>query len=178
MGRKSKLSEKQWREIELRMLDGETGGSLAKEYGLTYNAIKQRLGAQVNQTKYVANQIIATERALDALPISAQINAVNLSARLRSTSEHLVSAAEYGAMTAHRLSMLANAEVQKVDDANPMESIESLKGIAALIELTNKAGSLGVSLLAANKDMMKGNPDGENGQVKPRTRDEFYGSDA
>ena len=155
MARASKLSEKQWAEIEQRLLNGESGCSLAKEFGISYNAIKKRLGSQVNQTKAVANQIIEAENALKALPVGSQINVVNLASKLRSVSEHLAGAAEKGAMTAHRLAEIANTEAMKVDDVNPMESVEQLRNVGALTDMANKASTIGLNLLAANKEMVK-----------------------
>jgi hypothetical protein len=39
----------------------------------------------------------------------------------------------YGSSTAHRSSALAHGEVQKIDDANPLESVvKALKGALAL----------------------------------------------
>lgn len=152
MARKSPLTPKQWKEIEERLVNGEAGCALAKEFGVTYNAIKKRFGAGVHQVKKVAAQIVATESALKSLPVSAQISAVNLANRLRSISEHLSGAAEFGAMTAHRLSGLANSEVQKVDEVDPLQSLEALKGVSALTRLANDSAEIGLNLLKANKE--------------------------
>lgn len=154
MARKSPLTKNQWKEIERRLADNEPGCKLAKEFGVTYNAIKKRFGAHAKDIKSVANQIIETENNLKALPISAQISAVNLASKLRSISEHLAGAAEYGAMTAHRLSGLANSEVQKIDDVDPLQgdSLEKLKGVSALTRLSNDSAEIGLNLLRANKE--------------------------
>lgn len=157
MGRKSKLSDKQWEAVGKRLLAGETGRALAKEFGVSEAAIRARFSAQVAEIKTVANQIVATEAALKALPISAQIAAHNLADDLRAISTHLAGAGKFGAATAHRLSGIANAKVQEIDDAAPLsaESLESLKGVAVLTKLANDASSIAVNLLAANKDTVK-----------------------
>jgi hypothetical protein len=95
--------------------------------------------------------------ALKALPISAQISAHNLADRLKSISAHLAGAADYGASTAHRLAGIANAQVAKIDDADPLgpESLESLKGISALTKLANESSTIAINLLSANKEMVK-----------------------
>jgi hypothetical protein len=152
MSRKSPLTDKQWKQIETRLLDGEAGCALAKEFGVSYNAIKKRYGSEVNQTKEVAKQIIATEQAFKALPVSSQINAVNLADKLRSISDHLAGAAENGAMTAHRLSLLANAEIQKIDDVDPLSSLEAVRGVSVLTKLANDSAEIGLNLLRANKE--------------------------
>ena len=158
MGRKSKLTEKQWLEIERRILEGEAIRALAKEFGVSESTIRDRgISARAQKTKEVANQIVTAERALAELPISAQINAQNLAAKLRSISDSLASAADLGAKTAHRLQALANSEVAKVDDADPLaeESIAALKGVGVLTKLANDSSSIALNLLAANKDTFK-----------------------
>ncbi len=156
------------------MLDGEDAWNLSKEFGVTYNAIKKRFGSVVNQIKTVANQIVAVENNFRNLPVSSQIEVVNLTAKLRSISEHAAGAAEFGMMTAHRLSMLANVEAEKIDDARPMESIEVLKGIAGLTDIANKSSQIGLSLLNANRETVIQINQAEQ-KEKPRTLDEFYG---
>jgi len=152
MGRPSKLTEAQLHECQRRHIEGESIRSLAKEFSVSESALRDRISAQSAQIKTVANQIVATERAVHALPISAQITAHNLASKLRAISDNLASAAHYGAQTAHRLNALANFEVQKVDDANPLASVESLRGVAALSKLANDSASIALNLMAANKE--------------------------
>lgn len=154
MGRPSKLTEAQWESIGKRLLAGEGGRELAREFGVAESAIRKRFSAQVKKIKDVANQIVATEIALKALPVSAQISAHDLAAQLRSISTHLASAANYGAATAHRLSGIAHAKVSEIDDAKPLddESIETLKGIAVLTRMANSSSEIGINLLRANKE--------------------------
>ncbi len=90
-----------------------------------------------------------------ALPISAQITAQNLAAKLRAISDNLASAAHYGAMTAHRLSGLAHGQLDKIDDASPLESAATLKGVAVLTKMANEASTIPLNLLAANKEAVK-----------------------
>lgn len=157
MGRKSKLTEKQWEQIGQRLLAGEKPAELAKEYGIDRAGIHRRYSAQIATVKTVANQIVAADVALKSLPIAQQIQAVTLADDLRAISTHLAGAAKYGAATAHRLSGIANAKVQEIDDAAPLspESIEALKGVSALTRLANDASNIGVNLLAANKETVK-----------------------
>ncbi|MGZ3307262.1 MAG: helix-turn-helix domain-containing protein [Xanthobacteraceae bacterium] len=157
MGRKSALTEKQWQQIGERLLKGEPGRVLAREYGVSEAAIRKRFGAQTKQIKTVANQLVAAETAFAALPISAQISARSLADELKEISSHLAGAARYGAATAHRLSGLANAQVAKIDDTEPLgaESMESLKGISALTRLANESSAIAMNLLSANKDSIK-----------------------
>ncbi len=155
MGRKSKLTDAQWAEVERKMLEGVPIRAIAREYGVSEAAIRARKSGDVEKIKAVANQIVETERAVMELPISAQITAHNLAAKLRAISDNLASAAHYGAQTAHRLNAIANSEVQKIDDAQPLASVDSLKGVAALTKLANDSASIALNLLSANKETVQ-----------------------
>lgn len=161
MGRPSKLTPAQWAEVEHRLLTGETARSLGREFGVSEAAIRKRFGAnqsvsaQSSQVRTAAEKIAEANRALEALPPAQRGVAIDLAEKLRSISESLASAAELGARTAHRLQALANSEVAKVDDAEPMTSLENLKGVSALTKLANDSASIALNLLAANKDTVK-----------------------
>ena len=156
MGRPSKLTEKQWQEIDARLLKGEPGRSLAREYDVSEAAIRKRFGAH-KQIKAVANQLVAAEMALEALPLGARVSARTLADDLKEISSHLAGAAMYGAATAHRLSGIAHAQVALIDDADPLgvDSIETLTGISALTKLANDSSVIPINLLNANKDSVK-----------------------
>lgn len=154
MGRKSKLTAAQWAEVDRRLLDGEAARAIARDLGVSEGIIRARKNTHTEPVKNVANQIVSSHVALRSLPIAAQISAQTLAHKLISISDNLASAAMHGAATAHRLSALANAEVAKVDDAQPLnpESMEAMKGVAALTKLANDSSSIALNLLAANKD--------------------------
>lgn len=160
MGRKSKLSEKQWEAIAQRYAAGESARKLGEEFKISESCIRDRLSAQTAQIKIVANQLVTAEQAFKALPFSAQITAQSLAERLRSVGGHLVGTAEYGAATAHRLSAIAHSQVQFLDDADPLDEtgVEKLKVIAALTRTANEATATGIALINANKDRMNETP--------------------
>ena len=66
---------------------------------------------------------------------------------------------------------LANGEVAKVDDADPLSasSIEALKGVGVLTKLANDSANIAVNLLAANKDAVKrvNDPDAPDPDTPP-----------
>lgn len=155
MGRKSKLTDAQWAEIESRLLNGESRTSLGKEFGVAESSIRQKFKGQVETIKAVAGKVADAAIALRALPISAQITANSLARKLVDISENLASAALHGSATAHRLNALANSEVGKVDDADPMASLENLRNVGVLTKLANESASIGINLLAANKETIK-----------------------
>lgn len=157
MARTSKLTEKQWADIQKRLLDGEAGRVLSREYGISETAIRKRLSSQCEQIKAVANQVVAADVAFKSLPISSQNFAASLIDELKAISTHLAGAAKYGSATAHRLAGIAHSKVQEIDDAAPLDesSLETLKGIAVLTRMANDASTIGVNLLNANKDTIK-----------------------
>jgi hypothetical protein len=167
MGRKSKLTESQWADVERRMLEGEPVRALAREFGVSEAAIRARKGSQVDAIKSAANQLVAAEQAVRSLPISAQISARNFAHKLQSLSDNLLGAAMHGAATAHRLNALANSEVQKVDDAQPLKSIEALRGVSSLTKLANDSAAIGLNLLAANRKVVDRMNDGDADEDAP-----------
>ena len=158
MGRKSKLTEKQWVEIRKRLLLGEKASALSKEYGVSNANISARFSEKIAEIKAVAKRVVTAENDLKtvqseimAMPISERIAALQIVDDMRTISTHLSSAARYGAATAHRLMGIANAQVEKVDDANPMESQEILQAISALTKISNESAKTGMELINASK---------------------------
>lgn len=161
MGRPSKLTPAQWSEVERRFLSGETARALGREYGVSEAAIRKKFGAhqsvsaQGSQVRNVAEKLAEAEIALQALPIAQRPIAMDLAEKLRSISQSVAAAAELGARTGHRLHALANSEVTKVDDANPLASIEALRNVGVLTKLGNDSLAPALNLLSANKDRIK-----------------------
>ncbi|MGJ7484329.1 helix-turn-helix domain-containing protein [Variovorax sp. LT2P21] len=174
MGRKSKLTEDQWADVGRRLIDGEAQRALAREYGISEATLRQYFAKleKLPTVQKVAGMIVETEAALKSLPISAQINAQRLADRLMAISQDLASAAFYGAKTAHRLNALANSEVAKVDDADPLgvKSVEAMKGVALMTRLANDSSSIAVNLLAANKEKIAKINEQQEPEVPPPVR--------
>ena len=153
MARKSSLNDTQWAEVEKRLIAGEKGRALAREYGISESYIRKRCGAQSAQIKAVANQVIAAETAFKSLPVSAQVSAQSLIDELRAVSYHLAGAAKFGAMTAHRLNGIANTQANQLDDVEP--DPEKLLTVARLSAASNEAAKTGLNLLNANRERIK-----------------------
>lgn len=157
MARPSKLTDKQWADIRRRLSDGEKAADLAREFGVSKASISTRVTKRLETVKSVANQIVTADIALRGLPVTEQFETLTLVDKMKSMSMHLAGAGVFGAATAHRLSGIANAKVQEIDDAAPLgaESIESLKGVAVLTKLANDSSQIAINLLAAHKDKIK-----------------------
>lgn len=177
MGRPSKLNEKQWDDIKRRLATGEKAADLSREYGVSRATISERCQKPSETIRDVANQLVSADSALRSLPISEQAITLSVFDELRAISGHLAGAAKYGAATAHRLSGIAHAKVQEIDDAAPLteKSMESLKGVAVLTRLANDASVIGVSLLSANKDRMKEAEEKAAKRSVPAGLGHFYG---
>jgi hypothetical protein len=155
MGRPSKLSPEQWSEVERRLAEGEPRRALAREFGVDESAIRARVSTQTPRIKAAAQKVVEAREALAELPVSQQYTALSLADKLRSISGSLAAAAELGAKTSHRLHSLANSEVAKVDDAEPMKQLDNLRNVGVLTKLANESAHVALNLLAANKDRVK-----------------------
>lgn len=163
MGRPSKLTPDQWREVESRLNAGESAAVLSREFDVSQGLISQRFSKISKEVKKTAEAIAQSQNMLSVLPVAQQYQAISLAEKLRNISNSLAHAAENGAATAHRLSAIANLQVQKIDEEDPMNSQEQLQAISALTKIANDAASLGLGLVNANKGTA---PESE----KPKTR--------
>ena len=174
MGRKSKLSEKQWEAVKTRLLSGEKAADLAREFGVSKTTISERFSERIQTVRDLANKIVEVDYAFKKLPVVDQLETLSLVDELKAISTHLAGAAKFGSATAHRLAGIAHAKVHEIDDAAPLDetSLETLKGIAVLTRMANDASVIGVNLLNANKDQVKlvNQP-----TQAPSSLDHFYG---
>jgi hypothetical protein len=149
-GRPPALTPAQQQEVQRRLAAGEGVRALAAEYKVGKATIG-RLAGHAGHVRKVAEKLAEAQNALAALPLVHQHTALNLAEKLRSISDNLASAAELGAKTSHRLQALANSQVAKVDDADPMKSIAELRDVGVLTKLANDSASIALNLLSANK---------------------------
>lgn len=165
MGRPSKLTPEQWEQIHRRLIKGEKPADLSREFGISKTRISERFAGRFETVKAVANQMLAAETAFQALPITEQIETVSVLNDLRAMSKHLGAAGKFSAATSHRIAAIANAQAERIDDADPTtgDSMNALRTIAALTDLANKAAVIPSAILAANKDTVKD----MNQQAKP-----------
>jgi transposase-like protein len=170
MGRKSSLTPEQWAEVERRYLvDGESINALAAEFKVNESSIRRRIkpsngGPAGGKSPLHA---LAEEKArVDAenkritakiaeLPIANQLIVSDLARKLSNISEHIGSAAEISAASAHRLSILANQQLEQVDDVNPLSTGLQLKTFEALQKMANGASEIPMNLLRANKETIE-----------------------
>jgi CHAD domain-containing protein len=149
-GRPPALRPAQQEEVRRRLAAGEGVRALAAEFKVGKATIG-RLAGHAGQIRKVAETLVAAQTALESLPPAQQHQALSLAEKLRSISDNLAAAAMHGAATAHRLNALANNEVAKIDDAEPLASLDALRGVGVLSKLANESASVALNLLAANR---------------------------
>lgn len=172
MGRPSKLTDKQWDEIKRRhFVGGESVNSLAKEFGITEGAVRQKIklvSTNIHEPKKpleplsdIAKQKIEADNAqkrisekISLLSYSDQNIVSQIASNLQAVSEHLSSAAKSGAKIADRLMYIANQQLEQVDDANPEaeESTRALLRIETLRKIAKGSAEIGLELMRANRE--------------------------
>jgi transposase-like protein len=182
MGRKSSLTPEQWAEVERRhLVDGVSINALAAEFGVNESSIRRRIkpgkaGApdRKNPLHSLAEKKVRAEAEakrvtaqIASLPQAQQLIVSDLARKLSNISEHIGSAAEISAASAHRLSMLANQALEKVDEVNPLSTAMELKTFEALQSMANGASQIPMNLLKANKDAIDDQNKRINEQASP-----------
>lgn len=155
MGRRSNLTDKQWEGILVRIIKGEKAADLAKEYNVSKSAVSMHISKRAESIKTVAKQVVEADAAFSALPMFEKIETLSLIDELKAISLHMAGAAKFQSMTSHRLSKMANDQVDKIDEINPRNSEDILQGISALTRIANDASQIPLGLLNANKEMIK-----------------------
>lgn len=183
MGRKSSLTPEQWVEVERRhLVNGDSINALAAEFGVNESSVRRRIkpnrGASPSR-KNPLHELAEEKVRVDAeskrvseqianLPYANQLIVSDLARKLTNISEHIGSAAEISAASAHRLSLLANQQLELVDDVNPLRNTVQLQAAALLQKMANGASEIPLNLLRANKDAIEemNRPKNEQAQVR------------
>ncbi len=170
MGRKSSLTPEQWAEVERRhLVDGVSINALAAEFKVNESSIRRKIkpGKMSSPSGKSPLHVLAEDKVraeaeakrvtaqIASLPQAQQLIVSDLARKLSNISEHIGSAAEISAASAHRLSMLANQALEKVDEVNPLSTATELKTFEALQKMANGASEIPMNLLRANKDTIE-----------------------
>lgn len=151
-GRPSKLDDRTKAEVLRRLALGEKPSVLRKAYNLSETTFRRNFSAGVSKVQEVGAALATAELALAELPVSAQVSARSLADQLKGLSEGLVKTAALNGKTAAILAERGHKAAQELPDG---AGVEDLRVVAAYTETSNKASSLGVSLMQANKDSGK-----------------------
>lgn len=155
MPKPSPLSLKQWEDIQKRLLSGEAGRVLAREFGVSETAIRKKFGSQTKVVKSIGTELFKAEQKFKDLSLSSKIMVRTFADDLHAMNLHMSGAGKFSSATAHRLAGIAHSQVDKIDDANPMESQEVLQAISALTKMSNDAAVIPLGLIKSNNDLMR-----------------------
>lgn len=156
MGRKSKTTPEQDQRLIERHVAGESIRSLAKEVGISEASLRQKISTQATEIKSVANQIVATEKAMQSLPWHAR-NLARSRAALMVTIEDNVFAGIVNSSAAFvKLTSMANTELLKVDEADLLsdDSKARLSIVGGLNKMANEAVGPAMTLVNGNKERL------------------------
>jgi hypothetical protein len=151
MGRQSNLTEMQWQQLGQRMLAGERLTDLAKEYGVSKTSISIRFSKRNETLKGVAKLVLESKTALGRLTIPEQIAVHKQVDILQTMQNNLLSAANYGASTAHKASMQANRKMDELDDSRPLSDDDNLtiaKDVMMLTKMANESSVIARDMLS------------------------------
>lgn len=160
MGRKSKLTEKQWAKVRERVLGGEKVASLAREYGVAPSTMREKISVETETVKSLAKQIVETEQRKNNLPLSVVVQAISLADKMMAIQNDLSDAAVAGARTAKRINEAAQNHAENKTDAEIMGE-EGVKAMMAASMVANTAGKIGMDLLTLASRVSNGLSDAE-----------------
>ena len=143
MGRRSKLTEKQWAKVRERVLAGEKIASLAREYGIAPSTMREKITVETETVKSLAKQIVETEQRKNNLPLSVVIQAISLADKMMAIQNDLSDAAMAGARTAKLVSEAALSRVER----SGVSDEEDMKATMVAAMTVNNHGKLGMELL-------------------------------
>ena len=177
-----KLTPEIWAKMEREILiDKVPVKRVANQYGFSLPVVKRRLEDSkangfrslktiVTEKVEAEKKILELQTELKDLPMARQFTAKDLERKLLNISHHLTSAAEQGAATAHRASILANEAMEAVGLPGDTElDLSHLAQVAMLTQTANESAQIGLKLLGANKDRV-GKPD----EPQRKTLADFY----
>jgi hypothetical protein len=190
MGRPSKLTKEQWLQAEHRhVVDGVTIDALSIEFGVSPTALRRKLRpTPAERAKGIptlrhlaarkaaaADALAVVDNEIAELPETRQIIVNDLASRMKAISVHLSCAAETSAATAHKLTMLANAQANRIDPTKPIndKAREIVSSINAITKTANEAGAMGLNLIAAHRVGLPGAADTGPDSVADLTDEEL-----
>lgn len=145
----AKLNRQQWADIERRLLEGESGLSLSKEYGISEGTIRYKFPKKREDMEKAVNATVEARLAVAKLPPSLRLQVEPLAdVRMRIIDMQSRSAL-LAAQTAYKMTQIANTQAEKIDEHKP--DLELARVVHGFIETANKAAYQPVELIKASK---------------------------
>ena len=150
-----RLTPLQWANIAARVRFGESKSSLAREYGITRQAIHGKLPGLQEESpiETAASKIVIAheyvQSGVKGMHPKLQVEAWDMAKNLISISENLTEGALYGAMNFFKLAKLA----QEMTESMLADGIDinTLGAISAITKTANEAAAPSMNLLNINK---------------------------
>ena len=150
-----RLTPLQWANIAARVRFGESKSSLAREYGITRQAIHGKLPGLQEESPIdtAASKIVIAheyvQSGVKGMHPKLQVEAWDMAKNLISISENLTEGALYGAMNFFKLAKLA----QEMTESMLADGIDinTLGAISAITKTANEAAAPSMNLLNINK---------------------------
>jgi len=162
VGRPSKLSSVQEREILQRLAAGESNRSVAKDFNVGEATIRRIFSAQVPKVKDVAQRLAVAEKELESMPVSAQRATRTLADQLKDIGTNLASAARFGSATASRLAELAHGQLDGIQAPDGSLDGGKMLNIGILTRTANEAAVPALRLVVATQGNPPDAPDEED----------------
>lgn len=156
-----KLSPSQVIEAQRMMLEGKGLRETARHFKVGHSSLlRAGVTENVEMIKSLARELHTLDQKVKSLPLPLQISARSLAEELNAISTHLAGAAKYGAISAHRMNMLANEHLELLNPhaGTPEErsaNNANINTVGILTEAANKSAHIGLNLLSANKKMIE-----------------------
>lgn len=152
-----KLTKEEWDSVEKLLSQGETVAKVARDFGVSYNTIKNHTSSftspkVIEAAQAVADSRIATEKAalaLSKLTPSQKPQAISIAETLSAIKTRMAQSSELAAGTNNIIHQIVNIKASKLDEQDP--DLEEIRTIHGLLETANKAAYQPLELLKANK---------------------------
>lgn len=148
-GRPSKLDARSRSEIGRRLALGEKASALAKEFRVGKTTMTRLFSGRVQKLQELGQSLAQTELEIDRLPISEQVTVRSLADQLKDLGASLLDTAVTNGRTARIMATKAEKAASVLTETS---TLDDLRVPAAYIEVSNKATSLGMSLLSNHKE--------------------------
>ena len=152
-----RLTPLQWTNIHTRIRMGEKKADLAREHGITRQAINYKFAGVVEESPLetaAAKIVIAHEYAndeLQKLPRKTQAQAWDMAKALMAISENLTDGAMQGAVNFRKLATLASDMTEDMLEKGRAD-LATLGYISAITKTANEAAAPSLNLLNINKN--------------------------
>jgi hypothetical protein len=138
--KRKKLTEEQWKDIEVRYICGDSARKLGKEFHIPESTIRGRVKDSETRIKPLAEQIITNEREYESLSAKNQEIVDGVVATMRSISENMLVGSAYGAETFKHLSFVAYHQAKKISrhepDMETLKTVRQIKTVCLKIRMT------------------------------------------